>query len=133
MFLERSVHSLLDGVCGQRVVAGDRDRVTVQGAALSPGRPSAGDTKILQCGQKDLPVGGRHQVVEDGVDGRAHVKQDIGQHEEVVVEVVQVIGPVGDVAKHEAPCMIGQPAHHKGDHHHSYGHEKITTTDQKIH
>lgn len=31
-----------------------------------------------------------------------------------MVEVIQVVGPVRDVAKHEAASVIGQPADHKG-------------------
>lgn len=49
---------------------------------------AAGHEEVVQCGKEDLAVCSRHQVVEDWIDCRAYVKQDICQHVEVVVEVV---------------------------------------------
>ena len=57
---------------------------------VHPGSLAAGHAEVAQRGEEDLPVGGRHQVVEDRIDGRADVEQDVGQHVEIVVEVIQV-------------------------------------------
>lgn len=84
----QSIRRLFDHVGGEGVVAGDADGVAGQGVGVPPRRPAAGQTDITQRGEEDLTVVGRHQVVEDGVDGRADVEQDVGQHVEVVVEVV---------------------------------------------
>lgn len=51
------------------MVAGDADRVSGQGVGAPPRRVSARHEEVAQCGEKDLAVGGRHQVVEDWVDG----------------------------------------------------------------
>lgn len=72
------------------MVAGDADGVTRQRVRVPPGRAAAGQAEVAERGEEDLAVGGGHQVVEDGVDGGADVEQDVGQHVEVVVEVVQV-------------------------------------------
>lgn len=84
-----SVGRLLDDVGGERVVAGDADGVAGQRVPAPPWRFATGEAQVAQRGEEDLAVGGRHQVVEDGVDGRAHVEENVGQHVEVVVEVVQ--------------------------------------------
>lgn len=86
----RSVGRLLDDVGGERVVAGDADGVAGQRVRAPPWRFATGEAQAAQRGEEDLAVGGRHQVVEDGVDGRAHVEENVGQHVEVVVEVVQI-------------------------------------------
>lgn len=71
------------------MVAGDADGVAGQ-RVWTPSRwVAAGHEEVAERGEEDLAVGGWHQVVEDGVDGRADVEQDVGQHVEVVVEVVQ--------------------------------------------
>lgn len=57
--------------------------------STAPPRTEAG-----QCGQEDLAEVGRDEVVEDGVDGGADVKESVGQHVEIVVEVVEE--PVGE-------------------------------------
>lgn len=72
------------------MVAGDADGVAGQRVGLPPERGAARHEDVAQRGEEDLAVRGGHQVVEDWVDGRAHVEQDIRQHVEVVVEVVQV-------------------------------------------
>lgn len=85
-----SVRCFFDDVGGEGVVAGNADGVAGQGVRLLPGCVAAGHEDVAQRGEEDLAVGGRHQVVEDGVDGRADVEQHVGQHVEVVVEVVHV-------------------------------------------
>lgn len=120
-----SVRRLLDDVGVEGVVAGDADGVAGQRVRVPPGRMAAGEAEIAQRGEEDLAVGCRHQIVEDGIDGGADVEQDVGEHVEIVVEVVQVIGPLRDVAKHEAASVIGQPADHKGYHHGSENKDSV--------
>lgn len=92
--LPPSVGRLFDHVGGEGVVAGDADGVAGErvGAGPGPAVAAAGQAEEAEGGEEDLAVGGRHQVVEDGVDGRADVEQHVGQHVEVVVEVVEVAG-----------------------------------------
>lgn len=89
-----SVGGLLDDVRGEGVVAGDADGVAGErvGAGPGPAVTAAGQAEEAEGGEEDLAVGGRHQVVEDGVDGRADVEQHVGHHVEVVVKVVEVAG-----------------------------------------
>lgn len=61
-------------------------------AGVSTRRAAARQAEVAERGEEDLPIGGGHQVVEDGIDGGADVEQDVGQHVEVVVEVVEVAG-----------------------------------------
>lgn len=82
-----SVNGLLDNVGGQGVVAADADGVSVQDASLF--LMAARQQEIAERGKKNLPVIRRDKVVEDGVYGRADVKQHIGDHVEVVVEIKQ--------------------------------------------
>lgn len=84
------IRRFLDDIGGEGVVAGNTDGVAGQGVWLPPGRTAAGHEEVAQCGEEDLAVRSRHQVVEDRIDCRAYVKQDIRQHVEVVVEVEQV-------------------------------------------
>lgn len=45
-----------------------------------------------ECREEDLSEVCRHQVVEDGVDCRTDVEEDVCQHVEVVVEVEKETG-----------------------------------------
>lgn len=56
-------------------------------------------------GEEDLSEVCRHQVVQDGVDGRADVEEDVGQHVEVVVEVVEETGRTDERQKSECGKM----------------------------
>lgn len=56
------------------MVAGDADGVAGQRVAMPPGRMATGQTEVAQCGEEDLAVGGRHQVVEDWIDGGADIE-----------------------------------------------------------
>lgn len=69
-----SVCSLFDDVGGEGVIAGYANGVAGQGVGVPPGRMSAGHAEVAECGEEDLAVGGWHQVIEDGVDGRADVE-----------------------------------------------------------
>lgn len=64
-----SVRRLLDDVRGEGVVAGDADGVAGQGVQVPPGPVAAGHAEVAQRGEEDLAVGGRHQVVQNGIDG----------------------------------------------------------------
>lgn len=83
----RSVNGLLDNVGGEGVVAADADGVPGQDGLLF--LMTARQQEVAERGKKNLPVVGRDQVVEDGVYGRAHVKEHVGDHVEVVVEIKQ--------------------------------------------
>lgn len=72
------------------MVAGDADGEPGQRVGVAPGGVAAGHEEVAQRGEEDLAVVGGDQVVEDGVDGRADVEQHVGEHVEVVVEVVQL-------------------------------------------
>lgn len=89
-----SVGGLLDDIGGEGVVAGDAYGVSGErvGAGPGPAVTAAGQAEEAEGGEEDLAVGGRHQVVEDWVDSRAHVEQHVGHHVEVVVKVVEVAG-----------------------------------------
>lgn len=86
---QQSVCCLFDDVGGEGVVAGDADGMARQWVGAPPGCTATGLAKVVQRGEEDLAVGGRYQVVEDGINGRAHIVQDVGQHVEIVVEVIQ--------------------------------------------
>lgn len=89
-FVVRSVRSLFYDIGREGVVAGDADGVTSQRVAMPLRRMAAGDAEVAQCGEEDLTIVGWHQVVEDWIDRRADIEQDVGQHVEIVVEVIQV-------------------------------------------
>lgn len=83
----RSVNGLLDNVGGQSVVAADADGVSGQDALLL--LMTARQQEVAERGKKNLSVVGRDEVVEDGVYSRADVKEHVGDHIEVVVEIKQ--------------------------------------------
>lgn len=64
-----SVGCFFNHVGGQGVVAGDADGVAGQRIRLPSGSTAARHEEVTQRGEEDLAVGGRHQVVEDWVDG----------------------------------------------------------------
>lgn len=101
-----SVGGLLDDVGGEGVVAGDADGVASErvGAGPGPAVTAAGQAEEAEGGEEHLAVGGRHQVVEDGVDGRADVEQHVGHHVEVVVEVVEAPGRSEDNSQRQ--CSV---------------------------
>lgn len=68
------VRRLFDDVGGEGVVAGDADGVAGEGVGVPPGCVAAGHAEEAQRGEEDLAVGGRHQVVEDRIDGRTDVE-----------------------------------------------------------
>lgn len=64
-----------------------RDAVEMPGEGRPLPLPPPRQTEVAERRHEDLPVVGRHQVIEDRVDRGAHVEQDVGHHVEVVVEV----------------------------------------------
>lgn len=70
------------------MATGDANGVAVEGVWLIPVCVTAGHAEVPQRGEEDLTVGSWYQVVQDRVYGRADVEQDIGQHVEIVVEVI---------------------------------------------
>lgn len=86
-------------LAGKRVVAGDAVGFPGEGQAffLLPPRQA----QERERGEEDLSEVCRHQVVQDGVDGRADVEEDVGQHVEVVVEVVKETGRTDERQKSE--------------------------------
>lgn len=83
-----SVDSLFDDVGGESVVAADADGVPGEHARLlfTPARQA----EVAERGEEDLSVVGGHQIVQDRVDGWAHIEEHIGDHVEVVVEVIEL-------------------------------------------
>lgn len=69
------------------MVTADADRVPGEHACLL--LPSTRQAEIVQRGEEDLAVVGRDQVVQDRVDCGADVEQDVGDHVEIVVEIVE--------------------------------------------
>lgn len=69
------------------MVTADADRVPGEHVRLL--LTSARQAEIVQRGEEDLAVVGRDQVVQDRVDCRAHVEQHVGDHVEVVIEVIE--------------------------------------------
>lgn len=69
------------------MVAGHAVSLPREGWPLPPAPPQG--TEAGQGGQEDLAEVGGHEVVQDGVDGGADVEEGVGQHVEVVVEVVE--------------------------------------------
>lgn len=50
---------------------------------------SAWQAEIVQCGEEDLAVVGRDKVVQNRIDCRAHIEQHVGDHVEIVVEIIE--------------------------------------------
>lgn len=84
------IQRLPSDVAGEGVVAGHAVGLPGEGWPLPPAPPQG--TEAGQGGQKGLAEVGGDQVVEDRVDGRADVEERVGQHVEVVVEVVEEPG-----------------------------------------
>lgn len=84
------VQRLPGGVAGEGVVAGHAVGLPGEGGPPPPAPPQRAEAG--QGGQEDLAEIGRDQVVEDRVDGGADVEEGVGQHVEVVVEVVEEPG-----------------------------------------
>lgn len=63
-----------------------------------------------------FPKAGGHEVVQDGVDGRAEVEEDSGDDVDILEDLEDLIGPLGDEAPHEAVSVKRSPADPK-DHH----------------
>ena len=87
------VQCLPGDVAGEGVVAGHAVGLPREGWPPPPA-PCQG-TETDQGGQEDLAEVGRDKVVEDGVDGGADVEEGVGQHVEVVVEVIEEPGGRG--------------------------------------
>lgn len=81
------VQRLAGGVAGQGVVAGHAVGLPREGWPLPPTPPHRAEAG--QCGQEDVAEVGGDEVVQDGVDGGADVKECVGHHVEVVVEVIE--------------------------------------------
>lgn len=81
------VQSLPGDVAGEGVVAGHTVGLPREGWPPPPAAPQG--TETGQGGQEDLAEVGRDEVVEDGVDGGADIEEGVGQHVEVVVEVIE--------------------------------------------
>lgn len=80
---------------------------------------AAVDSKEVTHGR---PVLIRHDVVEDGVDGSAQVKEHEGHETAVLADQGHDGGARGrGGGDQEADDVEGKPAEHKGQHHHSYG------------
>lgn len=62
---------------------------------------------------------GGHEVVEDGVDGRAEVETDSGDNVDVFKYFQMVHRPGVDVAPHQAVRVEGSPAEAEYDHQHT--------------
>lgn len=84
------VQCLPGDVAGEGVVAGHAVGLPREGWPPLPAAPQG--TETGQGGQEDLAEVGRDKVVEDGVDGGADVEEGVGQHVEVVVEVIEEPG-----------------------------------------
>lgn len=92
-----SVRGFPCDLAGKCVVAGDAVGFPGKGQSfllLPPWQTQDGER-----GEEDLAEVCRHQVVEDGVDCWADVEEDIGQHVEVVVEVVKETGRTNENTK----------------------------------
>lgn len=63
---------------------------------------------------------GGHEVVEDGVDGRAQVEADSGEDVDVLEDLEVQLGPGVDVAPHQALHVERSPAKAKHNHQHAW-------------
>ena len=61
---------------------------------------------------------GGHEVVEDGVDGRAQVEEDPGDDVDELEDLEVLLGRGINVAPHQAVYMEGGPA--KSEHNHQH-------------
>lgn len=94
-----------------------------QGAALghlyagTRRRPAAGITSNVT---EHFPEPGGHEVVEDGVDGRAQVEEDSGHDVDGLEELEVLLGRGVDVAPHQAVYVEGSPAKAEYNHQHTW-------------
>lgn len=63
---------------------------------------------------------GGHEVVEDGVDGRAQVKADSREDVDVLEDLEVQLGPGPNVAPHQAVHMERSPAKAEHNHQHAW-------------
>lgn len=68
---------------------------------------------------------GGHQVVEDGVDGRAQVEADSRDDVDMLEHLEVLRGPGVDVAPHQAVHVERSPT--KAEHNHQHTYEYIQT------
>lgn len=102
------VQRLPGDIAGEGVASGHAAGLPREGRP-PPSVPPQG-TQAGQRGQEDLAEVGGDEVVQHGVDGGADVEEGVGQHVEVVVEVIQEPG-VGEDAQAGGPdtARTGQP------------------------
>ena len=81
------------------------------------GRPAPGKTSNVT---EHFPEPGGHEVVEDGVDGRAQVEEDTGDDVDVLEDLEVLLGRRVDVAPHQAVHVEGSPAEAEHNHQHTW-------------
>lgn len=82
-----SVDSLFNNIGWEGVATADADRVPGEHARLL--LTSARQAEIVQRGEEDLAVVGGDEVVQHRVDCWADIEQHVGDHVEIVVEVIE--------------------------------------------